>query len=214
MKTVFTTGEAAKICKVSQQTIIRCFDSGQLKGFRVPGSRFRRIPRDQLYSFMRDNGIPTDALDSGKRKILVVDDDEQLVELIVDALERDGRFEIRQVNNGFGAGMLVKEYRPDLIILDVGLPDIDGREACRLMRRSGVKCPIVMLTGQDSDADTILGLDSDADYKTVRTAYRRLAKEHHPDLKQGDKEAEQRFREIQAAYDVLKRAEERREAKD
>ena len=48
MKTVFTTGEAAKICKVSQQTIIRCFDSGQLKGFRVPGSRFRRIPRDAL----------------------------------------------------------------------------------------------------------------------------------------------------------------------
>src|SRR5882672_5411291 len=75
MKTVFTTGEAAKVCKVSQQTIIRCFDSGQLKGFRVPGSRFRRIPRDQLFSFMRDNGIPTEALDSGKRKILVVDDD-------------------------------------------------------------------------------------------------------------------------------------------
>ena len=112
MKTVFTTGEAAKICKVSQQTIIRCFDSGQLKGFRVPGSRFRRIPRDQLYSFMRDNGIPTDALDSGKRKILVVDDDENLVELIVDALERDGRFEIRQVNNGFGAGMLVSTLIP------------------------------------------------------------------------------------------------------
>lgn len=134
MKTVFTTGEAAKICKVSQQTIIRCFDSGQLKGFRVPGSRFRRIPRDQLYAFMRDNGIPTDALDSGKRKILVVDDDEQLVELIVDALERDGRFEIRQVNNGFGAGMLVKEYRPDLIILDVMLPDINGKEVCHRVR--------------------------------------------------------------------------------
>ena len=61
MKTVFTTGEAAKICKVSQQTIIRCFDSGQLKGFRVPGSRFRRIPRDILYKFMKENGIPTDA---------------------------------------------------------------------------------------------------------------------------------------------------------
>src|SRR5437764_11469415 len=75
MKTVFTTGEAAKICKVSQQTIIRCFDSGQLKGFRVPGSRFRRIPRAELYSFMRDNGIPTDALESGKRKLLIVDDD-------------------------------------------------------------------------------------------------------------------------------------------
>ncbi len=95
MKTVFTTGEAAKICKVSQQTIIRCFDSGQLKGFRVPGSRFRRIPRDQLFCFMRDNGIPTDALESGKRKVLIVDDDEELVELITDVLDRDGRFEIR-----------------------------------------------------------------------------------------------------------------------
>ena len=60
MKTVFTTGEAAKICKVSQQTIIRCFDSGQLKGFRVPGSRFRRIPRDILYKFMKENGIRID----------------------------------------------------------------------------------------------------------------------------------------------------------
>ena len=72
-KTVFTTGEAARICKVSQQTIIRCFDNGTLKGFRVPGSRFRRIPRDQLFQFMRDNGIPTDALESGKRKVLIVD---------------------------------------------------------------------------------------------------------------------------------------------
>jgi excisionase family DNA binding protein len=134
MKTVFTTGEAAKICKVSQQTIIRCFDSGQLKGFRVPGSRFRRIPRDQLYSFMRDNGIPTDALDSGKRKILVVDDDEDLVELIVDALERDGRFDVRSVNNGFGAGMQIKEFRPDLVVLDVMLPDINGKEVCTLVR--------------------------------------------------------------------------------
>jgi excisionase family DNA binding protein len=134
MKTVFTTGEAAKICKVSQQTIIRCFDSGQLKGFRVPGSRFRRIPRDQLYAFMRDNGIPTDALDSGRRKVLVVDDDEDLVELIVDALERDGRFDIRSVNNGFGAGMLIKEFRPDMIVLDVMLPDINGKEVCTLVR--------------------------------------------------------------------------------
>ena len=134
VKTVFTTGEAAKICKVSQQTIIRCFDSGQLKGFRVPGSRFRRIPREQLFNFMRDNGIPTDSLESGKRKVLVVDDDHDLVELIVDVLERDGRFETRTVNNGFNAGMMVKEYRPDLIVLDVMLPDINGKEVCQRVR--------------------------------------------------------------------------------
>ncbi len=134
MKTVFTTGEAAKICKVSQQTIIRCFDSGQLKGFRVPGSRFRRIPRDLLFAFMRENGIPTDALESGKRRILVVDDDEDLVELISDVLDRDGRFEVKTVNNGFGAGMMVKEYKPDLVVLDVMLPDINGKEVCQRVR--------------------------------------------------------------------------------
>ena len=133
-KTVFTTGEAAKICKVSQQTIIRCFDNGTLKGFRVPGSRFRRIPRNELYSFMRDNGIPTDALESGKRKLLIVDDDQELVELMSDTFARDGRFEIKTANNGFDAGMLVKEFRPDLVVLDIMLPDINGKEVCQRVR--------------------------------------------------------------------------------
>ncbi|HTK77692.1 MAG TPA: response regulator [Gemmataceae bacterium] len=134
MKTVFTTGEAAKVCKVSQQTIIRCFDNGQLKGFRVPGSRFRRIPREALYKFMKDNGIPTEALESGKRKVLLVDDDAELVELILKVLEEDGRFEVRVAGNGFDAGMMVKEYRPDLIVLDVMLPDINGKEVCHRVR--------------------------------------------------------------------------------
>jgi excisionase family DNA binding protein len=134
MKTVFTTGEAAKVCKVSQQTIIRCFDNGQLKGFRVPGSRFRRIPREALYRFMKDNGIPTDALESGKRKVLLVDDDAELVELIHKVLEEDGRFEVRIASTGFDAGMMVKEYRPDLIVLDVMLPDINGKEVCHRVR--------------------------------------------------------------------------------
>jgi len=134
MKTVFTTGEAAKICKVSQQTIIRCFDNGQLKGFRVPGSRFRRIPREMLYKFMKDNGIPTDALESGKRKVLLVDDDTELVELMTKVLEEDGRFEVRVATTGFDAGMMVKEYRPDIIVLDVMLPDINGKEVCQRVR--------------------------------------------------------------------------------
>lgn len=158
MKTVFTTGEAAKICKVSQQTIIRCFDSGQLRGFRVPGSRFRRIPRDILYRFMKENGIPTDALESGRRKALVVDDDEELVELIRDALERDGRFEVRVANNGFDAGMMVKEYRPDIIVLDIMLPDINGKEVCQRVRSDSSldETRIICISGmveQDKIAD-------------------------------------------------------------
>jgi excisionase family DNA binding protein len=134
MKTVFTTGEAAKICKVSQQTIIRCFDNGQLKGFRVPGSKFRRIPRESLYKFMKDNQIPTDALESGKRKVLVVDDEPEIVDIITQGLVEDGRFEVKVAANGFDAGMMVKEYRPDLIVLDVNLPDINGKEVCHRVR--------------------------------------------------------------------------------
>lgn len=159
MKTVFTTGEAAKICKVSQQTIIRCFDSGQLKGFRVPGSRFRRIPRDQLYAFMKNNGIPTEALESGKRKALIVDDDQDLVDLLVDAFERDGRFELRTANNGFDAGMLVKEFRPDLVVLDVMLPDINGREVCQRVRsdRSLDEVKVICISGM-VDPDRVTDL--------------------------------------------------------
>ena len=157
-KTVFTTGEAAKICKVSQQTIIRCFDNGSLKGFRVPGSRFRRIPRHELYSFMRDNGIPTDALESGKRKALIVDDDQDLVELLADAFSRDGRFDVKTANNGFDAGMLVKEFRPDVVVLDIMLPDINGKEVCQRVRGDSTleQVKIICISGmveQDKVAD-------------------------------------------------------------
>ena len=148
-KTVYTTGEAAKFCKVSQQTIIRCFDSGQLKGFRVPGSKFRRIPHDCLLAFMRENGIPTDSLDTGKRKLLIVDDDANLVDLMTDVLMRDGRFEVRSVNNGFGAGMMVKDFHPEIMILDVMLPDINGKEVCQRVRsdKSMDDCKIICISG-------------------------------------------------------------------
>jgi excisionase family DNA binding protein len=136
MKAVFTTGEAAEVCKVSQQTIIRCFDSGRLRGFRVPGSRFRRIPRDALVAFMKENGIPPDSLESGKRKILVVDDDPEIVELFVDVLERDGRFEVRTAATGYDAGIATQEFLPDLIILDYMLPDVNGNVVCQTIRKN------------------------------------------------------------------------------
>ncbi|MEX2214542.1 MAG: response regulator [Phycisphaeraceae bacterium] len=133
-KQVFTTGEAASICKVSQQTIIRCFDSGRLKGFRVPGSRFRRIPREELIRFMRENEIPTEALEGGRKRILVVDDDEQIVQLFIDVLSRDGRFEVKTASTGYEAGALTESFKPDLIILDYMLPDINGNVVCRMVR--------------------------------------------------------------------------------
>ena len=73
-------------------------------------------------------------MESGKRKVLIVDDDEDLVELMKEVFEADGRLDIRTANNGFGAGVLVKEFRPDLVILDVMLPDINGKEVCVRVR--------------------------------------------------------------------------------
>jgi len=136
MKNVFSTGEAANVCSVSQQTIIRCFDSGRLQGFRVPGSRFRRIPRESLLKFMRDNEIPLGNLDSGRRKVLVVDDDLEIVELMVDVLERDGRFEVKTATSGYDAGVITQEFRPDLMVLDYLLPDVNGNVVCRTIRQN------------------------------------------------------------------------------
>lgn len=136
MKDLFTTGEAAEICRVSQQTIIRCFDAGRLEGFRVPGSRFRRIPRQSLIKFMKDNNIPLDAIESGKRKVLVVDDDAEIVELIVDILDRDGRFETKTASSGYEAGIATQRFRPELILLDYMLPDVNGNVVCQTIRKN------------------------------------------------------------------------------
>ena len=139
MKNLFTTGEAAEICNISQQTIIRCFDSGKLDGFRIPGSRFRRIPRDNLIKFMKENGIPMDNLvmkAAGRVKILIVDDDDEIVELMVDVLTRDGRFEIRTASSGYDAGLLTEQFRPDVMILDYMLPDVNGNIVCQTIKRN------------------------------------------------------------------------------
>ena len=134
LKNVFTTGEVAEICNLSQQTIIRCFDSGRIRGYRVPGSRFRRIPRDALIQFMKENRIPLDQLQMGKARVLVVDDDPAIVEMLVELLERDGRFEVQTAATGFDAGLKTREFHPDVIVLDYMLPDINGNAVCRSIR--------------------------------------------------------------------------------
>ncbi len=104
---------------------------------------------------------------SKTRKILLVDDDAPLREALVEQLKLHEEFETETAETATQALDAVKLRHFDVIILDVGLPDIDGRELCRLMRRNGVRTPIIMLTGADSEADQILGLDSGAnDYVT------------------------------------------------
>jgi len=165
VKDVYTTGEVADICQVSQQTIIRCFDSGRLKGFRVPGSRFRRIPRESLIQFMKDNRIPLDRLESGKNRVLVVDDDPAIVEMLVELLERDGRFEVQTASTGFDAGLRTKEFHPDVIVLDYMLPDINGNAVIRSIRadRTLADVRIIIVSGVVNREDVEALLKEGAD---------------------------------------------------
>ncbi|MDP2087037.1 MAG: response regulator transcription factor [Gemmobacter sp.] len=101
------------------------------------------------------------------RKILLVDDDDDLREALSEQLVMTEDFDVFEAATGTDGLERAKSQHHDLIILDVGLPDTDGRELCKRMRKAGVKSPILMLTGHDSDADTILGLDAGAnDYVT------------------------------------------------
>jgi excisionase family DNA binding protein len=164
-KAVYTTGEAAEICKLSQQTIIRCFDSGQLNGFRVPGSKFRRIPRALLLQFMKENNIPLDGFGGDKIRILVVDDDPEIVELFLDALQSDGRFEVATAQTGYDAGVLTQQFSPDIVVLDYMLPDINGNVVCKTVRDnpelSHIK--ILIISGVVNPAEVDKLMDAGAD---------------------------------------------------
>ncbi|MBY0111713.1 MAG: response regulator [Phycisphaerales bacterium] len=164
-KRIFTTGEAAAVCKVSQQTIIRCFDAGRLTGFRVPGSKFRRIPRDELLRFMQANSIPTDILGVHENKdtrtrVLIVDDDEAFVRLGEHAFSDTSRYEVRTAATGYDAGLATEAFRPHVIVLDLMLPDINGVLVCsRLRQREEFKDTCVLCVSgseQQSDFDRVM----------------------------------------------------------
>ncbi len=110
---------------------------------------------------------------SGQKRILLVDDDQALRESLAEQLTLNPEFAVDQAGTGAKGVETARSGSYDIIILDVGLPDLDGREACRLIRKAGIKAPIIMLTGMDGDSDQILGLESGAnDYvaKPVRFA--------------------------------------------
>lgn len=165
-KQVLTTGEAAELCNVSQQTIIRCFDNGRLTGFRVPGSRFRRIPRTELIRFMKANEIPVDLLDGDLTRILVVDDDPSIVRIIGEMLEREERFEVRTASTGYDAGMLTREFRPNIILLDYMLPDVNGNVVCERIKADPdlADTRVVIISGvvRQEEIDQLMASGADA----------------------------------------------------
>ena len=133
-KDVLTTGEVAKICNVAPRTVSKWFDSGALHGYRIPGSKDRRIPLNQLIRFMKQHGMPLNGLMSGCTRVLIVDDEQDIVEVLEKILEDEAKYEVEVTNGGFAAGLTAEKFRPHVILLDMHLPDIDGREVAKQVR--------------------------------------------------------------------------------
>ena len=133
---VLTTGQVAKICNVAPRTVSKWFDTGQLRGYRIPGSKDRRIPISQLVRFMRAHGIPLNGLDGGTTRILLVDNKPDIMKALADSLEKDGRFEVRLAECGFDAGIIAEQFRPHVIFLDIMLEDINVKRICGLIREN------------------------------------------------------------------------------
>ena len=135
-KDVLTTGEVAKICNVASRTVSKWFDSGQLRGYRIPGSKDRRIPVSSLIKFMKSHGIPMDGLMSGNTRVLIVDDDEEIVATLQKILTEQTNYDVRSATSAFAAGVECERFRPHVMLLDVHLADGDGREIASVLSQS------------------------------------------------------------------------------
>jgi len=135
-KEVLTTGEVAKICNVAPRTVSKWFDSGQLQGYRIPGSKDRRIPMPQLIRFMKEHNIPMDGLTTGQTRVLIVDDDPEVVSVLRKLLGEQSNYEVETATDGFEAGMHCQRFKPHVLLLDIHLGDGDGRRVADLVRTS------------------------------------------------------------------------------
>lgn len=131
---VLTTGQVAKICNVAPRTVSKWFDSGQLRGYRIPGSKDRRIPLHHLIRFMKAHGIPLDGLETGATRVLIVDGDSELGGLLQRTLTEESGYEIRLAGGAFEAGVALESFHPHVMVVDVTLPDVDTRQLCRLIQ--------------------------------------------------------------------------------
>ena len=126
-KDVLTTGEVAKICNVAPRTVSKWFDSGSLKGYRIPGSKDRRIPLNQLIRFMKEHSIPLNGLKTGRTRVVIVDRDGDMVDVIEKILESEAGHEVEIAAGPFQAGVLAERIKPHAMLIDIDLQGMEAR---------------------------------------------------------------------------------------
>jgi len=132
-KDVLTTGEVARLCNVAPRTVSKWFDSGQLRGYRIPGSKDRRIPVQHLIRFMKAHNIPLNGLESNRIRALLVDRDDELMDLLKKTLIENEEYDVQTARSAFEAGACLQEFKPSIMLIDIDLPGLDVREISRYL---------------------------------------------------------------------------------
>ena len=135
-KDILTTGQVAQICKVAPRTVTKWFDTGQLKGYRIPGGRDRRIPASELIRFMKTHNMPTDQLEHDKIRVLIIDSDWQSANLLCEGLKKNPMFSIETAGSGFDAGLIAQKFEPHVILINLMAADIDAGHISANVRKT------------------------------------------------------------------------------
>ncbi len=152
---VFTTGQVAKICKVAPRTVSKWFDSGRLKGYRIPGSQDRRIPREYLIKFLKEHGMPLgDLEDDAMAKVLIVAQDQVLLENLKRELSAEKSFRTSMAASGFEAGIQAESFHPDSIIVDFSIGQVEALQICQNLRRSSDFVDTILIALLPDDGTT------------------------------------------------------------
>ncbi|MBN2182146.1 MAG: helix-turn-helix domain-containing protein [Sedimentisphaerales bacterium] len=130
-KNVLTTGDVAKICHVAPRTVSKWFDNGQLKGYRIPGSKDRRIPLSELLRFMKVHNMPTAGLAVGKIRVLIADSNIQAANTLAEALKSKADYEVQTVHTNFETGAFVQKFTPHVLLISLLADSIDATDVCR-----------------------------------------------------------------------------------
>jgi excisionase family DNA binding protein len=136
-KKVLTTGEVARICNVAPRTVSKWFDRGQLKGYRIPGSKDRRIPVSELTRFMKAHNMPAATLPVGKIRVLIADSSQQTASALAETLRTRADYEVQTVRSNFETGMVAQKFAPHVLLVNLLAEGINAADICSAIRSDG-----------------------------------------------------------------------------
>ena len=155
-KNILTTGEVAKICNVAPRTVSKWFDSGQLKGDRIPGSKDRRIPLNELVRFMKRHNMPATILPVDKIRVLVVDSNDHAASTLADFLRAKTNYDVQTVVNNFETGVIAQKFAPHVLLINLLAEDIAATDICKSIRANEdlQTIKIIAMVNQLSDSES------------------------------------------------------------